>query len=272
MSVRKRVVQLAVCLGTVALVAPALPVRAQAADAATAGAKAWVGKAKEYEDYLRTAEIVKMEDVGLGVTHPRRAHLAPGGLFESLAWKPLRPGRYNGFWESYKSEIAAYELDKLLELNMVPPTVERRVEGDLGAAVMWASPVHSFHDFGGMPTPPPQLLPAWNRQIVDAKMFDDLIGNPDPNLGNWLFDPEWNLILIDHSRALTSAKTRPHKLTHIDGPLWDKMQALTIESLTAAVGQWLDNGSIKAIIARRDDMKKDIDKLIAAEGDAAVIK
>ena len=31
-------------------------------------------------------------------------------------------------------------------------------------------------------------------QITRAKMFDNLIGNLDPNLGNWLVDPEWNLI------------------------------------------------------------------------------
>jgi hypothetical protein len=235
------------------------------------GAKTWVGKAQEYEAYLKTAEIVKLEEVGLGVTHPRRAHLAPGGLFESLAGKQIRPGRYNGYWESYKSEIAAYEIDKLLGLDMVPPTVERRVEGELGAAVMWTSPVHSFHDMGGMPSPPPQYFDKWNREIVKAKMFDDLIGNSDPNLGNWLFDPEWNLILIDHSRALTSSKDRVHKLTRVDGELWDKMLALTPESLTAAAGQWLDGGAIKGIIARRDEMKKDVDKLIAKSGEAAVI-
>ena len=39
------------------------------------------------------------------------------------------PGPPNGYWESYKSEIAAYELDKLLGMDMVPPSVEKRVEG-----------------------------------------------------------------------------------------------------------------------------------------------
>jgi hypothetical protein len=247
----------------------ALEQAAAAGDAVSA--KTWVGKAQEYEEYLKTAEIQKVEEVGLGVTHPRRAHLAPGGLFESLAWKQIRPGMYNGYWESYKSEIAAYELDKLLGLDMVPPTVERRVEGELGAAVMWTSPVHSFHDMGGMPSPPPEYFEKWNRQLVKAKMFDDLIGNSDPNLGNWLFDPAWNLILIDHSRALTGSKSRVHKLTRVDGALWDKMLALTPESLEAAVGQWLDKGAIKGIIARRDDMKKDVDKLIASQGEAATI-
>ena len=130
-----------------------------------------------------------MEDIPLGVTKPRRAYLAPGGLIDRMAWKTIRPGIYSGYWESYKSEIAAYELDKLLGLEMIPPTVERRVKGDLGAAVMWVSPIKSFKDLGGPPSAPAAKLAAWSRQLIRAKMFDNLICNIDPNLGNWLVDP-----------------------------------------------------------------------------------
>jgi hypothetical protein len=45
------------------------------------------------------------------------------------ALRTLLPGRYDGFFESYKSEVAAYKLDRLLDLDMVPPAVERRYNG-----------------------------------------------------------------------------------------------------------------------------------------------
>ena len=48
------------------------------------------------------------------------AKLAPGGPVDAIAWKPIRPGRYTGYWESYKSEIAAYELDKFFGLGHEP--------------------------------------------------------------------------------------------------------------------------------------------------------
>ncbi len=82
--------------------------------AAEAGsAKVWLGRAAEYEEFLKTAEVVRTERVPVGVTRPDRCYLAPGGLAESMAFKTVKTGRQSGFWESYRSEMAAYELDKL---------------------------------------------------------------------------------------------------------------------------------------------------------------
>jgi hypothetical protein len=233
-------------------------------------AKIWVGQEAVFEECLRTAEIVEMRDIGIGVTNPKQATLAPGGVCTAMAWKAIRPGLYRGFFESYRSEIAAYELDKLLGLGMVPPTIERRVKGDLGAAVLWVSPTQSFGEMGGAPSPPPQYFESWNRQMMRAKMFHNLIGNIDPNLGNWLIDPAWNLILIDHTRALTSRREMPHTLNRVDGELWDRMAALTEDSLTAAVGTWLGRREIRALLQRRDLMKRTIEKMVADRGEADV--
>jgi hypothetical protein len=242
----------------------------QATAEATASAKTWVDRRQELEDYLRTAVVTKLEEIGLGVTKPRRAWLAPGGPFDRMAWKTIAPGIHSGYWESYKSEIAAYELDKLHGLDMIPPTVERQVHRESGAAVMWASPTKSFKDLGGPPTPPAAHAAKWNRQLIQAKMFDNLIANIDPNLGNWLVDPSWNLILIDHTRSFTPKKDMVHVMTRIDHELWQRMKALTVESLTPALKKWMANRDIRAIIERRDRMQSVIDKLVATKGEAAV--
>jgi hypothetical protein len=253
-----------VVLSAVAVLAVA-PGLAQAP--AAVSAKTWAGHAQEIEDYLRSADVVRMEDVSVGVTHPRRAQFVPGGPVQEMAWKALKPGMYSGYFESYKSEIAAYEMDKLLGLGMVPPTVEKRVKGDLGAAVMWVSPTQSFKELGGVPGqkgvkgPPPAEIPAWTRQLTRAKMFDNLIGNIDPNLGNWLVDPAWNVILIDHSRAFTATKELYHQLVLVDEELWAKMQALDEPQMTAALGKWLGKSEIAAILQRRAKMAQAIEKL-----------
>ena len=119
---------------------PSLPAQDQPGCART-----WVGREAEIEAYLKEASVAKYTSTAVGVTKPSKALLEPGGPVEAMAWKPLAPRVRGGYWESYKSEIAAYELDKLLELQMVPPKVERTLRGEVGAAVMWASPTSSFH-------------------------------------------------------------------------------------------------------------------------------
>jgi hypothetical protein len=71
------------------------------------------------------------------VNKPPEAFFAEGGLAGSALRKHLPPGRKSGFWESYKSEIAAYRLDRVRGLDMVPPTVERSVEGESGSLQLW---------------------------------------------------------------------------------------------------------------------------------------
>ena len=93
-------------------------------------AKIWVGRHQEIEEYLRTAECVSTRG-----SSPMRCTLRPGGPVARMAWRTLTPGSHRGFFTSYKAEIAAYELDKLLKLDMVPPTVERQFQGSTGAAI-----------------------------------------------------------------------------------------------------------------------------------------
>src|SRR6478736_4723632 len=245
-----------------------LALQAQQPAAPPANAKIWVGRAAEIEQFIRTTPIVKMEDLSVGVTHPKKATLPPGGPVQYLAWKAIPPARYSGYWESYLSEIAAYELDKLLQLNMVPPTVEREYKNDKGAAVMWASPTRSFKEFGGKGAPdaPPIYAAAWAKQIAQAKMFDNLINNLDPNLGNWLVDPSWNLILIDHTRAFTGGTAMIHQMTHIDPDLWARMRALDEPTIQSTLGKWLVRGGAKTLIQRRDKMQQIIDALVKAQG------
>ena len=250
------------------LVAAIVPAVAQ--QAVPESARTWIGRAEQIEQFIREAEVVDIEDIGTGVTNPKRAELAPGGLVARIAFKPIRPGNYHGHFESYESEIAAYELDKLLGLGMTPPTVEKRIAGDLGAAVMWAAPTRSFTEFGGPPTAPAAQMARWNYQLIRAKMFHNLIYNKDPNLGNWLVDPAWNLSLIDNSRAFTTATRMVHELTRVDQALWDRFIALDEVTLKAALGKWLRDGQTRAILERRDQMAKDIEALVAERGETAV--
>jgi hypothetical protein len=237
----------------------------QAAAPAAGSAKIWEDRGAEFEEYLRAAEIDRFDTVPIGVTHPKRAFLKPGGLVASVAWKVLPPGRPAGYWESYKSEIAAYELDKLLDLRMVPVAVEKRWKGETAAAILWLTPIHQWKEMEARPKPA-----KWVRQVARMKMFDNFICNRDRNAGNLMVDDDWNLFLIDHSRAFLGDKDLAVKMEHIDRELWDRILALDEPMLTTAIGKWVERGIVRAMLARRDKMKAAIDKLVAADGEAAV--
>jgi len=244
----------------------------RAQDKSPTGAKIWIGRAAEMETYLKSAVPDHVENTAVGVTKPQHIFLKPGGPFTEMAWKVLPPGMYNGYHESHKAEVAAYEFDKILGMNMVPPTVLRTLNGKEGAAVMWINGTKSFKELNGVPTPPGRYQAEWNRELVFAKMFDDLIGNPDPNLGNWLKDDEWNIVLIDHSRSFVAVKDMPHELSRVHKGLWDKMTALTEEQLAASpLGQLLDKKELHSIFERRAIMAKTVEKLVKAKGNAAYL-
>ena len=234
------------------------------ADAKLACANVWQTKPAEFEEFLRTAKVERVADLPIGVTRPRRAYLAAGGLASSFAWKPLKPGMQSGYYESYKSEIAAYELDKVLGLNMVPVIVERRVDNELGAAILWLEGVRSWETVLKIPNKPR----TWDLQIARMKLLDDLIGNNDRNKGNLLVDDDWHIYLIDHSRAFITDQKLPQELQNIDRRLWERMLTLDEPGLKTALGEWLDSRQIQALLRRRDAMKKKIDALVAKRGDS----
>ena len=234
---------------------------------ASGSAHTWLGHEAQIEAHLKNAEVVRLEDIGTGVTKPRRAYLTPADPFGSLVWKMLPPGRPAGYWESYKSEIAAYELDKLLNLRMIPPAVERQVGGDVGAAVMWVDGPRSVKQLGGkVPSGP-----VWGKALRKMLLFDNLIANPDRNAGNILVGPPGELILIDHSRAFVTDRKLPNKVERVDAELWEAVMALTRDDLARVLRPWIDDGAIDAILTRRTRMAAEVEKLVAKKGRALVI-
>ena len=70
--------------------------------------KVWVGRYAEYEEFLRTVDIERLADPKVGKTGGTKfAFFKPGGLAARGALRTLRPDKYDGFFESYKSEVAA---------------------------------------------------------------------------------------------------------------------------------------------------------------------
>jgi hypothetical protein len=226
------------------------------ADPAALSSKTWVGHHREVEEYLRRAECIQVDNIGArknvqGGPALKRCMLRPGGPVARMAWKTFPTGASRGFRENHKADIAAYEIDKLLKLEMVPPTVERELEGHTGAGTFWVEDAVGLKEDESRP--PDEM--RWEQQLARMAMFDALIGNGARNMGNALRDPAWNLILLDHSRAFGPATEPLPDLKRNDKELWARIEGLTRAQLDAALGPWLDKDQIGAILDRRERMR-----------------
>jgi hypothetical protein len=240
-----------------------------------------VAERAKWEDFLTTAEVVGQEQLkGEGaVTNPWKLTLKKDDLQHYALWKNINvmSGRYTDSW---KWEVAAYRIDKLLDLNMVPPTTERRFQGDRGSIQIWADVEMTLKQKMEKNIKMPSYkIFFWNRALYLQRFFDNLIGNEDRHQANYLITKDWRLILIDHSRSFRTAKKFTTELLYTEkraeGPmemkelprtLVDKLKALTVESVKAAVGEYLTDEEVKAVLLRRDLMLLEIDKLIKKYG------
>lgn len=227
--------------------------------------KIWLGREAEFEEMLRTAKVQKLEDLPVGVLESQCAYVEEGLPFSKMCWKTINHTKKAGFWEDYKAEIAAYELDKYLGIGMVPPTVERSIRGTRGSVMLWVEDTEGWDMHNPVRGPDER---AWVRELVREKMFDRLIGNIDRNQGNLLYDHDWCLILIDHSRAFVDI-TDPREFQEfkfVDLPLWAKMKTLDLETLKPVLGEWVSTGMMRAMLQRRDQMADQIDEMAKTRG------
>jgi hypothetical protein len=248
-----------------------------------------IARRGEMETFLLTAEIVKAEPAGEGVTKPYRLTLKQGDLESRAFWKNPS-GMMFGFLEGWQYEIAAYRLDKLIGLHMIPVAVEREFQGKKGSLSLWAENKFSLLKVVDENIPiPPEAVGRIDQMKWLTRAWDSLIANEDRTQQNVLYTEDWRTILIDHSRAFRSTKEFTDKLMFgADGikktqagrpllfrrlPRWfyKSVKALTAESVKAAVGATLTDKEIQSLLARRDLLLKEIDAQIRRDGEANVL-
>jgi hypothetical protein len=237
----------------------------------------------EREAFLLEGEIIKDRPIPEGVTLPRRVTLRRGGYEhdalvqthdEHEARKELEGVLEIDFRDSWRNNVAAYRLDRLLGLGFVPVTVVRSYRRDPAGWTWWVDDVlMSERERYERKIPPPEPL-EFVSQMQVVRVFDQLIFNFDRNLENLLIDKDWQVWMIDHSRAfkifaeLRDEKSLPQRcekhllaaLRRLERPTLDK----TMEDL-------LTGPQIDGLLGRRDRIVRFYDDLIAARGESVVL-
>lgn len=236
----------------------------------------------EMEEFLLTAEVGETQTLSKGVTGAMKATLSKDGkTYEAQIqtvdiFKPtMKIGgqTIRNFRDSYKYNIAAYELDKMLGSNLVPTTVARTYKGKKAAFTIWIEPVMMTEATRMANNAMPPNAESWNHQINRVRVFTQLIYDTDPNLGNLLITPQWRIWKVDLTRSFRQFKQLEDesKLLTIDQDFYDALETLTFEGCKEALEDYLSGPEIKGLLARRDRILEIFDEKAAAEGREAVI-
>jgi hypothetical protein len=202
---------------------------------------------EELEQLLLRGELGPVrEEQGRKLVTVADGGLRVDAIFEAGASRGNSPG------------VAAYRLDRLLELDMVPVTVRREVDGDSGS-LQYLPPKtideeqrSASGQGGGAHCPLPD-------QWVAMYVYDSLIYNEGRNRQRMLYSPgDWQLLLVGHADAFGTRKGRPRHLQQAPvtvNEAWrEALAGLDEAVLESELGDVLDARRRRALLARRDEL------------------
>ena len=162
--------------------------------------------------------------------------------------------------KGFAPDIAAYRLDRMLGLYMVPVTVHREVGGKPGT--LQYIPAETISELervsseqGGRATC------SMAKQHGAMYVFDTLIHNPARTPESMLYGTDdWQLVLVNHRGAFATQTDRPEYLGNMNltiGNEWrNTLLNLDDDQLRSNLGDVLDKKHLAALVKRRDDLIK----------------
>jgi hypothetical protein len=228
----------------------------------------------EKENFLLKAGIIKETELPAGI----RLGLDDGKWQHEAQAQILGGGRPE---EDIRLNLAAYELDKALHLNFIPPTVERIVRGRPAIVSWWVDDLAMDERTRSRRKVEPPDEDRWNKQLQAVRVFDELISNAfrDVDLylptlwDNLLITNDWRIWIIDYKQSFRSNKqlSHPETLTQCDRSLLGTLRALNKETLRKLLGKYISSEQLTALDARRDLLVKHFDEQIAQKGQEATL-
>ncbi len=236
-----------------------------------AASAAWASSAStrwtiaDEERFLSTARISSEAAAPKGSTKSVKATLSDGRRTHAahLQWIDLYMPLFKGkdgseereFKDTWKFNVAAWRLAKLLGLtDMTPPSVERIVDGKPASVTWWIDDIAMDEKDRLAQNIQPPDVPAWNRQMDSIRIFDQLIYNMDRSQENLLIGNDWHAWMIDHTRAFRKwpVLRNPAAVTKCNPDLFRALKSLRRDDLVRELGRYLTAEEIDGLLARRD--------------------
>jgi hypothetical protein len=236
-------------------------------------------------EFLRSARIVGTPEPfdPVAITSPLRVTLTDGdrtlrAIFkdEDTLYPNFRFGdgrEVKRVRDSYKHEIAAFQLDLLLDLGVVPPCVERKIDSRTGSLCLWieSSRTEDKRREEGLVPPDPERFINDSREV---RLFQQLIADLDySNIRNLVVDDNFKVYKVDSSMAFYPDPRLIRELdsSHVSRRFLDALRSLEQTVLDERLEPWLTKAELKDLVKRRERILERVDRLIAEHGEDEVL-
>ena len=236
----------------------------------------------QIKQFLLNAKVVSSHESSKGVTHPPRLTLSDGSVTHDASFQAIDEhkqmaqlgiGSEMNFVDSYMYNLAAYALAELLGVeDLMPVYVERKWKGTTGSLSWWLPVKMDEVERHKQKLTAPDA-DAWNGQMYRVRVFDQLVADSDPNLTNVLIGEDWKIWRVDFTRAFRQNKEvkAPKDLVRCDRQLLEKLKTLDASALAEKTKHYLTKDEVKAVMARRDNIVAQFQKMIAEKGENEVL-
>jgi len=237
-----------------------------------AGQQEW--ERSEMEKFLQTAKIVSIDkDQDAGRTSPWEIELQDGDKTEKGFFKHVDRRRPGFLADSYIYELAAYELDRMLDANMVPPVVNRQIESIDGSLQLFVVGCMRESDRSRKSISPPNEI-NFEDMKKEISIFEHLTycvpNDPDDIL---IQEECWKVWRVDFSQAFVPEHSLIPELPVLrcSRKLWRNLKNLNEDEVRKRLAAFLNPQEIEAVLARRLNLIKKVQSLIEQKGEDAVL-
>jgi hypothetical protein len=229
---------------------------------------------EKQEIFLRQARVVEVDknQVG-GRTAPWVITLDDGEKRLRAIFKHVDSRRPQPTPDSYKYELAAYELAKLLGVGIVPPVIEREVSGRKGSLQVFLENCFKEKDRQRKKIEPPDPK-NFADALEEVRVFENLVYDVCLDVDDiWIHKDNWSVCRVDFSEAFypSAELLQDCPITRCSRKLYQGLLQLNDETVASRLAPYLNENEIKALLQRKKVMLEKIQKLIEEKGEEAVL-
>jgi hypothetical protein len=231
-------------------------------------------KRSDLERYLKTAAIVEIDKtLETGRSLPWRIKLLRGGIRLQAHFKHVHRPRPHPVADSFQYELAAYELSKILELDIMPPVVERTIQKVRGSLQIFVEGCQTEQDRRRAGSEPPDS--AAFRDAMDEILVFELLVNDEPgDIDDTLIHANtWKICRVDFAEAFAPDPVPPREdlLRRCPRRLFERLKLVDRGNLAAHIGPLLNEAEFLNLRRRIQWMIGRIQELVRTRGETAVL-